>query len=188
MDSISDNALMLKVKDGKLDKLGLLFERYNKSLYGFFFRLTSDSDASEDLVQNVFIRILKYKHTYHGDGKFSTWMFHMARNLFADHYKKMKRMGYKEDVEVTDKYFRDDVNAESTRIQKEEIDLLQQAMDRLSLEKREILVLSKYQEMRYKEIADLLKLTESAVKVRIFRALKELKEVYEKLETQQSIY
>ena len=98
MDSISDNALILQLKDGQTDKLGLLFERYNKGLYGFFYRLTSDSDASEDLVQNVFIKILKYKHTYHGDGKFSTWMFHMARNMFADHYKKMKRRGYKEDV------------------------------------------------------------------------------------------
>jgi RNA polymerase sigma-70 factor, ECF subfamily len=179
---------MLKVKDGQTDKLGLLFERYNKSLYGFFYRLTTDSDTSEDLVQNVFIRILKYKHTYHGDGKFSTWMFHMARNMFADHYKKNKRMGYKEDVEVADKYFRDDVNAESTRIHSEEMDLLQQAMNQLSLEKREILILSKYQEMRYREIADLLQLTESAVKVRIFRALKELKTIYEKLEKQSSIY
>jgi len=88
---------MLQVKDGQTDKLGLLFERYNKSLYGFFYRLTCDSNASEDLVQNVFIRILKYKYTFHGDGKFSTWMFHMARNMFADHYKKSKRMGYKED-------------------------------------------------------------------------------------------
>lgn len=179
---------MLQVKDGQTDKLGLLFERYNKSLYGFFYRLTSDSDTSEDLVQNVFIRILKYKHTYHGDGKFSTWMFHMARNMFADHYKKTKRMGYKEDVELADMYFRDDINAESTIIQTEELDLLQQAMNQLSLEKREILILSKYQEMRYREIADLLKLTESAVKVRIFRALKELKMIYEKLEKQSSIY
>ena len=61
-------------------------------------------------------------------------------------------------------------------------------MNLLSLEKREILVLSKYQEMKYKEIANLLNLTESAVKVRIFRALKELRMVYEKLETQSSIY
>lgn len=179
---------MLQVKSGQLDQLGLLFERHNRSLYGFFYRLTTDTDASEDLVQNVFLRIIKYRHTYHGDGKFTTWMYHMARNLFADYYKKQKRMGYKEDVETTDRYFRDDVNAESTRIQQEEIDLLQKALNQLSYEKKEILVLSKFQEMRYKEIADLMGLTESAVKVRIFRALKELKEVYEKLETQSSIY
>lgn len=179
---------MLQVKAGQLDKLGLLFERYHRNLYGFFFRLTSDGDVSEDLVQNVFLRIMKYRHTYQGEGKFTTWMYHMARNLFADHYKKNKRMGYKEDVEMTDRYFRDETNAESTRIHQEEIDLLQQALNHLPEEKREILVLSKFQEMKYKEIAHLLELSESAVKVRIFRALKELKSVYEKLETQSSIY
>ena len=179
---------MLQVKNGQLDKLGLLFERHHKRLYSFFFRLTSDGDTSEDLVQNVFLRLLKYRYTYHGDGKFSTWMYHMARNLFADHYKKQKRMGYKEAVEVADRHVEDNTNAEYARIQNETIDLLQQAMDQLPIEKKEILVLSKFQEMKYKEIADLLKITESAVKVRIFRALKELRTVYEKLETRSSIY
>lgn len=179
---------MLQVKSGQLDQLGLLFERHNRSLFGFFYRLTADTSSSEDLVQNVFMRILKYRHTYHGDGKFTTWMYHMARNLFADHYKKQKRMGYKEDVETADRYFSNDDNAESNRIQREEIDLLQKALDQLPLEKKEVLVLSKFQEMRYKEIADLMGLTESAVKVRVFRALKELKSVYERLETQSSIY
>lgn len=179
---------MLQVKSGQLDQLGLLFERHHRGLYGFFYRLTSDGDASEDLVQNVFLRIMKYRHTYQGEGKFTTWMYHMARNLFADYYKKQKRMGYKEDVETTDRYFKDEVNAESSRIQREEIDLLQRAMDQLPLDKKEILVLSKFQEMRYRDIAELLDLTESAVKVRIFRALKALREVYEKLETQSSLY
>ena len=179
---------MLSVKSGQLDQLGLLFERHHRGLYGFFYRLTADGDVSEDLVQNVFLRIMKYRHTYHGDGKFTTWMYHMARNLFADHYKKQKRMGYKEDVETTDRYFRDDVNAESSRIQQEEIDLLQKALDQLPLDKKEILVLSKFQEMRYREIADLMNLTENAVKVRIFRALKELRKIYEQLETQSSLY
>lgn len=175
---------MLKVKAGQLDQLGLLFERYKKPLYGFFYRLTTDEDASEDLVQNVFVRILKYRHTYKGDGKFSTWMYHMARNLFADHYKKNKRMGYKEDPEVTDKYFKDEDNAESRRIQKEQLDLLQMALDRLTPEKKEILVFSKYQGMKYSDISEILDITESAVKVRIFRALKDLKSNYEKLEDQ----
>jgi len=169
---------MLKVQAGQLDQLGLLFERYNKSLYGFFYRLTTDGAISEDLVQNVFVRIIKYSHTYKGDGKFSTWMYHIARNLFADHYKLQKKMGYKEEPEVADKYFRDEFNAEEKRIKEEQLDMLQLAMNRLSVEKREVLVLSKYQGMRYQDIAEVLDITESAVKVRIFRALKDLKVQY----------
>lgn len=173
---------MLKVKAGQLDQLGLLFERYNKPLYGFFYRLTTDGAISEDLVQNVFVRIIKYSHTYKGDGKFTTWMYHMARNLFADHYKQQKKMGYKEEPEVADKYFRDEFNAEEKRIKEEQLDMLQLAMNKLSVEKREVLVLSKYQGMRYQDIAEVLDITESAVKVRIFRALKDLKVQYEILE------
>lgn len=173
---------MLKVKAGQIDQLGLLFERHNRPLYGFFYRLTSDGAISEDLVQNVFVRMMKYSHTFNGDGKFTTWMYHMARNLFADHYKKQKKMGYKEDPEVTDKYFRDEFNAEEQRIKQEQLDLLQLAMSKLSPEKREVLVLSKYQGMRYQDIAEIMEITESAVKVRIFRALKELRAQYDKLD------
>lgn len=173
---------MLKVKAGQLDKLGLLFERYNRPLYGFFYRLTYDQAVSEDLVQNVFMRIIKYRHTYKGDGKFSTWMYHMARNLFADHYRKEKKRGFKEDLSTTDKYISNDDHAEKVKIANEELSMLDSAMKTMAEDKREILVMSKYQGMRYQDIADLLEISESAVKVRIFRALKALKEAYSKME------
>jgi RNA polymerase sigma factor (sigma-70 family) len=175
---------MLKVKAGQLDQLGLLFERHKRPLYGYFYRLTSDANASEDLVQNVFVRMIKYKHTYKGDGKFTTWMYHMARNLFVDHYKKEKRMGWKEDPEVADKYLVNEVNAEHKRIQFEQQTLLQVALNKLSAEKREVLVMSKLQGMRYQDIAEVMEMTESAVKVRVFRALKELKGHFELVEAQ----
>jgi hypothetical protein len=90
LDSLADNALMLKVKEGNLDKLGLLFERYKKPLFGFFYGLTKDAELCEDLVQNVFFRILKYRYLFRGDGDFKTWMFHIARNVNHDHFRKNK--------------------------------------------------------------------------------------------------
>jgi len=88
LNALDDNMLMLKVKEGDLDKLGLLFERYKKPLFGFFYGMTRDSELSEDLIQNVFFRILKYRYLFRGEGDFKTWMFHIARNVSHDHFKK----------------------------------------------------------------------------------------------------
>ncbi len=81
---------MIKVRDGDLDRLGLLFERYKRPLYGFFYGLNKNSELSEDLVQNTFFRIMKYRHLFRGEGDFRTWMFHIARNVSHDHYRKDK--------------------------------------------------------------------------------------------------
>ena len=80
---------MLKVKSGDVDRMGLLFERYHRPLFGFLYHMLGGSRASsEDLVQNVFYRMLKYRHTYTGEGEFRTWMYHLARNVLADHIRK----------------------------------------------------------------------------------------------------
>jgi len=73
------NELMIAVRAGEIDKLGDLFERHHRPLYGFFVRHTGDRTASEDLVQLVFYRILKYRHTYRDEGRFSAWIYHLAR-------------------------------------------------------------------------------------------------------------
>jgi len=183
LESLTDTALMLKVKDGDLDRLGLLFERYKKSLYGFFYGMNRDADVSEDLVQNVFFRILKYRYLFRGEGDFRTWMFHIARNVQHDHFRKTKKHrgdsieAWQDRLSVNDN--------RSTEFQKdEELQMLSMAMERLPEEKREILLLSKYQEKKYKEIGEILGCSEGAVKVKVFRALQELKEVYLQLEKQ----
>ena len=82
---------MLGVKNGDTQKLGLLYERYKKGLFNFFYQLCGERDLSEDMVQNVFMRILKYKHTYSEDSKYVTWMFQIARNVNNDHFRKNKK-------------------------------------------------------------------------------------------------
>jgi RNA polymerase sigma factor (sigma-70 family) len=181
LEALNDNTLMDKVKNGDIDKLGLLFERYKKPLFGFFYGINRDSELSEDLVQNVFVRILKYREVFRGDGEFRSWMFHIARNVSHDHYRK-KRIDARDSIEDWQDY----IPAEDsifTELQKEgDMQLLARAFEKLSEDKREVLLLSKYQDKKYKEIAEQIGSTESAVKVKIFRALRELKELYREIE------
>ena len=173
---------MIKVKDGDLDKLGLLFERYKKPLFGFFYGLNKDAPLSEDLVQNVFLRILKYRYLFRGDGDFRTWMFHIARNVNHDHFRKMKWNGRRDDLDQWQEKLSNNENRQTEFQHDEEMQLLSQALDKLPEEKREIILLSKFHEKKYREIGEILGCSEGAVKVKVFRALHELKEVYKKLE------
>lgn len=173
---------MHKVKNGDLDKLGLLFERYKKVLFGFFYNMSHDAEASEDLVQNVFMRILKYREGFKGDGDFKVWMFHIARNVNFDHYKKAKKQQAEEIDNWKDRLGDDLLNREEQLEKDESLKLLELAMQRLDAEKREVLTLSKIDGMKYKQIGDILKCSEGAVKVKVFRALQALKEEYSGLQ------
>lgn len=181
MDSTSDNALMLKVKKGDLDKLGLLFERYHRRLYHFFYRLNRRRDVSEDLVQNVFERVLMYRSTYTTDGIFSTWLFQIARNLHIDHYRKHKNEPGLDDLEDLEQLADESVD-ENEQAGNEDIKLLQRAIEQLDTTKKQTLLLSRFQGFKYKEIAEIMDCSESAVKVRIYRTLQELKILMQELE------
>lgn len=173
---------MLRVKAGEVEKLGLLYERYQKQLYSFFYHLTRDRAASEDLVQNVFYRIIKYRATFTGHGKFVSWMYRMARNVNADQYRKGNPLLKASDVRDYEERISDRDSIDKVMIKDHELMLLATALSRLSTEKKEVLILARYQELRYREIAEVLECTEGAVKVRVHRALHDLKTIYKKLE------
>lgn len=174
---------MLKVKDGDLDRLGLLFERHKRPLFGFFYGLNKNAELAEDLVQNVFFRILKYRYLFRGQGDFKTWMFHIARNVNHDHYRKNK-LGKMESVDDWQERIIDHDSFSAQFKQQEELQLLSKALDKLPADKKEILLLSKFQEKKYKEIGEILGCSEGAVKVKVFRALQDLKAVYKQMEKQ----
>ncbi len=90
VEATNDHELMIAVRAGDIRRLGELFERHHGRLYGFFVRLTNQPSVSEDLVQIVFYRILKYRHTYRDEGKFSAWFYHLARKVAADHFRRIR--------------------------------------------------------------------------------------------------
>ena len=186
VDADSDHELMLAVRAGEIRRLGELFERYHKPLYGFFVRLTNQPSASEDLVQIVFYRILKYRHTYRDEGKFSAWIYHLARKVSADHFRKHARTPTPMDPadfhDQADQGAAPDAQAGTT----DDLELMRRALARVSHDHREVLVLARLQHLNHQEIARLLDCSVGAVKVRAHRALKELREVYFKIRKEQA--
>jgi RNA polymerase sigma-70 factor (ECF subfamily) len=155
--------------------MALLFQRYHQPLYGFLYHMTGQKEASEDMVQNVFYRMLRSRHTFTGQGEFRTWMYHLARNVLKDHLKKAGRHRSMTDWE--DRIADDDLIEEQLE-RKQELGMLQQKIGSLSPESREVLVLSRYQDLKYTEIAGVLDISVAAVKVRIHRAIRQLKMLY----------
>ncbi|MGI9551540.1 MAG: RNA polymerase sigma factor [Aurantibacter sp.] len=183
MQALTDNALMLKVKSGDLDKLGLLYERHKRRLFGFFYNMSGNASLSEDLVQNVFVRMLKYKHTFTGEGSFAAWMFRTARNVNHDHYRKHKRKNTLNDLTSIEYKLEDAADLNVAMDRKDEVSQLNRAMQKLPREKREILILSKYKEIKYSEIGEILGCSEGAAKVKTHRALNDLRTIFLQMET-----
>lgn len=177
----NDHELMIAVRAGDVAKLGELFERYHQRLYAFFVRMTNQTSTSEDLVQVVFYRILKYRHTYRDEGKFTAWIYHLARKVAADHFRKHANAAAATDPsdlhEHPDSGPAPDAKASTT----DDLELLRVALTRIPVEHREVLVLSRLQNVEHKEIARLFDCSIGAVKVRVHRALKELRGAYFKL-------
>jgi RNA polymerase sigma-70 factor, ECF subfamily len=173
----SDTELMAAVRDGDLVQLGTLFERHHVGLFNFFLRLTGNRQLSEDLVQESFIRILKYRKTFRQPGEFRPWLFKLARNAVAAHFRKHGRdhlpPGEPDEQACERPLALDQLQrAESAR-------QLRAALMQLPYERREVLLLSRFGELRYDEIAELLGCSVGAVKLRVHRAVRQLREVFD---------
>ena len=172
MELTGDDKLMNAVRGGDERKLAVLFERHHAKLYRYYLRMTGDNQWSEDLVQEVFFRMLKYRETYRQECGFTTWMYRIARNAHIDQMRKRKWEVALE--EGWDGPARSGLDLG----ERQEIDFVRQALQRLPPEKRELLVLSRFQGMKYEQIAELLDCEVGAVKVRVFRAMQALREIF----------
>jgi RNA polymerase sigma factor (sigma-70 family) len=175
-----DEQLMAQVREGRVEMLAILFERHHVHLYNFFLRLTHERPLSEDLVQEVFLRILKYRQTYRGESRFTTWMYQIGRNAHIDHVRARRP-----EIPI-DEVWEQEPSPQPQPAQKaeseQEADLLARAMERLPLGKREVLLLSRFQNLKYQEIAEMLACSVQSVKVQVHRSLKDLRRHYLELQ------
>ena len=177
---MTDEQIMLQVKSGRLDQLSVLFQRYQLPLYNFFVRLTQDEQLSEDFTQNVFERILKYRHSYKNEASFRSWIYQIARNVRTDHYRLNKvRIDANADLpslSLEADSFLDRLEA------REEEKQLERAIAQLKEEYREVLLLGWIERMKYAEVGESLGISEANVKVRMHRAVKQLRNIVQQTE------
>lgn len=184
MVELNDHHLMLAVRDGDLDKLGILFGKYQKQLYNFFLKQTRDPQTSEDMVQDAFMKMLKYRHTYRGEGRFATWMFSIAHNALIDLFRKNKRRAesvYEADLPDGLEPASESPNPEELTIRSHQHEILHRALDMLTPDKREALILSRFHDMKYEEIGRIMGCKTGTIKARIHFALKDLTAIFGEL-------
>ena len=170
--AVEDELVMGEVRAGDVAKLEVLFDRHHHALFRYFLYLTANHAVSEDLVQEVFFRILKYRHTYQPESAFRAWMYQVGRNVYMDHMGRNKsETGLPEEAQEV----RSSETPPDREFQrKQEAVLLRRALAALPGEKREVLIMSRFQELKYEEIAAILKCEVGTVKVRVYRAMREL--------------
>lgn len=171
---------MTRVRRGDLDQLAVLYERYHRVLFGFFFKTTLDAQASEDLVHTVFFKILKYREKYRPDeGPFAAWMFRIAHNANIDYFRSREPCRDESPVEAANVPGGDDPDEDLLR--NERARRVRAALAGLSDAQREVLILSRYQGLKYEEIAGILNCRVGTVKARVFRAVEALRRGYRRL-------
>jgi RNA polymerase sigma-70 factor (ECF subfamily) len=141
--------------------------------------MTGTRTAAEDLTQDVFVRMLKYRSTFQDAGRFETWMFHIARNARADYFGR--RAAAEVPYEGIDEAATAEPGPGDVLERDQERTLVKRALLQLSDDRRELLVLARYRGLKHEAIADVLGVEVGTVKVRIHRALKELREIFLKL-------
>ncbi len=179
---MTDEELMLDAKAGKIDCISVLYDRYHTRLYNFFLQQTHDQSQSKDLTQIVFERVIKYREKYVEQGRFTSWIYTVARNVHMDLYRKKREdlPGAAVIHAIADRQI--EVNDDSINDKElEDKDHLKKAMKHLRPEQRELIWLSRYEKLKYAEIAHILGSTEGAVKIKIHRSMKDLKTQFFKI-------
>jgi RNA polymerase sigma-70 factor (ECF subfamily) len=182
---LSDAEIMLRVREGDDSGFSILIEKYRKQIVHFMFRMSRNQAVAEELAQEVFLRVYRSRQTYRAEAKFSTWLYRIATNLGVNHARDTKYERTAQNVyldqpdpetgtspDVADST----LSVEQELVREERMNAIRKHVMALPERQRSAVLMHKYQEMDYKEIGEVLKLSESATKSLLFRAYQTLRE------------
>lgn len=182
---LSDAEIMLRVREGDDSGFSILIEKYRKQIVHFMFRMSRNQAVAEELAQEVFLRVYRSRQTYRAEAKFSTWLYRIATNLGVNHardtkYERTAQNVYLDqpDAETgtTPDVADSTLSVEQELVREERMKAIRKHVMALPERQRNAVLMHKYQEMDYKEIGEVLKLSESATKSLLFRAYQTLRE------------
>jgi RNA polymerase sigma-70 factor (ECF subfamily) len=184
-EGYTDAEVMLRVKAGDQSAFDYLVQKYRRPLVSFMYRMARNASAAEDLAQEVFLRVYRSRHTYEASAKFTTWLYRIATNLAVNHARDTRH----ERPEVTISLDEPDeetgttpdvadatVSVEQAMLRRERMLAIRSKVEALPDRQKLAVIMHKYQQMDYKQIAEVLKLSESATKSLLFRAYESLRE------------
>ena len=182
---LPDAVLVKNYISGDESALASLIERHQSKIYGFIYSKINDRDLSDDIFQDTFIKVIKTlkSQSYNEEGKFLPWVMRIAHNLVVDHFRKSKKMPFQRETDEYSifNYMTDNsLNIEGQIISEQVESDLAKLLDELPADRKEVLVMRMYQDLSFKEIADLTGVSINTALGRMRYALLNLRKIIEK--------
>lgn len=182
---MDDAAIMLALRDGDTAGFDFLIQKYRKPIIHFMYRMVHNQAIAEELAQEVFLRVYRSRETYRAEARFSTWLYRIATNLGVNHardtrHERMASTVYLDETDIETGMTPDVADttpgAEDRLLRQERLNAIRQHVLALPERQRMAVLMHKYEGMDYKQIGDVLKLSESATKSLLFRAYQTLRD------------
>jgi RNA polymerase sigma-70 factor, ECF subfamily len=182
---MDDAAIMLELRAGNMAGFDFLIQKYRKPIIHFMYRMVRNQAVAEELAQEVFLRVYRSRETYRAEARFSTWLYRIATNLGVNHardnrHERTASTIYLDETDsetgTTPDVADSTPGAEANMLQRERLNAIRQHVMALPERQRMAVLMHKYEAMDYRQIGDILKLSESATKSLLFRAYQTLRE------------
>ena len=182
---LTDADMMLRVKAGDDSAFDYLVQKYRRAMVNFMYRMAHNSAVAEDLAQEVFLRVYRSRGSYEASAKFTTWLYRIATNLAVNHARDTRHERPEnmvsldepdEETETSMDVPDSSLSVEENLVRRERLQAIRNTVQQLPERQRMAVIMHKYQQMDYKQIAEVLKLSESATKSLLFRAYESLRE------------